>query len=497
MAGATVVALDLGVEGLAGLVPGDGAGDHMGAAVLAGKIHIKVGLGELVAVGHELFVDDQRGAVAEHRLGLAVGGVNTLDLGGLHLHVGVLGHFHHGGGVHDTAAAAVAGAVVLLDILDACALAHEEAVNAAVLAVGVAGVVDAAPRNDGDIAVGSDVEVVVDQLLDARLREDDGDVQALILGAGLDVDVDAGYILLLDDLNVLGGVLTLQLSVDAEGIGALGHFVEVSHLGQQLLLDGIESLLLLGHGSVLLSGCGGGGVTAARRGVEQLGQNLVLCADGADAAARDDHHLVGNVQDALLVRDDENGALLALVHLFEDLDEVLEAPEVNARLGLVEDRELGAAGVDHGDLDALELAAREGSIHLAVDIFLGAESDLGEILAGLAGGQRFARRQGDEVLDRDALEADGLLEGKADALACALGDGQVGDVLTVQNDLPLGGGDDARDDLGERGFAASVGAGDGHEAFVDGEVDIGEDVGLPMSAAGQILGDAVGDVLQF
>ena len=49
----------------------------------------------------------------------------------------------------------------------------------------------------------------------------------------------------------------------------------------------------------------GGGIAAAGRGVEQLGEDLLLGARGADAAARDDHHLVGDVQNALLVGNDE------------------------------------------------------------------------------------------------------------------------------------------------------------------------------------------------
>ena len=227
---ATVVAVDLGVEVLSGILLGHRAGYHVSAAVLAVQIHLEVGLGELGAVGHDLLVDDQGSAVGQLGLGDAVGGVHALDLRRLHLHVGALGHLHLGGGIHDAAALAVARAVVLLHVLDLGVLAQEEAVDAAVLAVTVACIVDATARHDGDVAVSADVEVVVDQLAKTRLGEEHGDVHALVLGTGLDVDIDTGGIGLFHDLNVLGGVLPLQLAVDAEGVSTLGHFMQVGYL---------------------------------------------------------------------------------------------------------------------------------------------------------------------------------------------------------------------------------------------------------------------------
>ena len=58
---------------------------------------------------------------------------------------------------------------------------------------------------------------------------------------------------------------------------------------------------------------------------------------------------------------------------------LLEAPQVDARLRLVEDGQLGAAGQHHGDLDALELAAGQAVVHLPVDIVPGAQTDLAQI----------------------------------------------------------------------------------------------------------------------
>ena len=132
------------------------------------------------------------------------------------------------------------------------------------------------------------------------------------------------------------------------------------------------------------------------------------------------------------MRNNEDGALDLLVEVLKHLNEVGEGPQVDARLGLVKDRELGAPGHDHGDLDAFELAAGQRGIHLAVDIVLGAQAHLRQVVAGLGHADVLAAGQGDEVLHRQALEAHRLLEGEADALLGPLGDVQIGDVLPVQ-----------------------------------------------------------------
>ena len=74
------------------------------------------------------------------------------------------------------------------------------------------------------------------------------------------------------------------------------------------------------------------------------------------------------------------------------------------------------------------------------------------------------------------LEPYRLLEGVADAQIGPLGDGHVGDVHAVQQNLAAGGLVDARNDLGQRGLAAAVGAGDGNEAILHGQADVMQDL---------------------
>ena len=63
-------------------------------------------------------------------------------------------------------------------------------------------------------------------------------------------------------------------------------------------------------------------------------------------------------------------------HFFENLDQVLETPQVDAGLGLIKNGKPGAAGEDSGDFDTLELTARKRGIDFAVDIIFGAQADL-------------------------------------------------------------------------------------------------------------------------
>ena len=87
VAAAAVVAVDGGDELLVRFVLGHRAGDGVRAAALAVEVDLKFGHGKLLAVGHDLFVNDQRGVVTQRCLGHALGRVDALDLRRLHFHV--------------------------------------------------------------------------------------------------------------------------------------------------------------------------------------------------------------------------------------------------------------------------------------------------------------------------------------------------------------------------------------------------------------------------
>ncbi len=117
----------------------------------------------LAAVGHEALLHHKAGIALQLGNGGALGGVDAFDLLHLHLHGAAFLHIYLGHRVQDASAAAVAGAVMLLHIADFGALFEKEAVNAVVLGILAAAVVDAAAGDDDDVAVGADIEVVIDR----------------------------------------------------------------------------------------------------------------------------------------------------------------------------------------------------------------------------------------------------------------------------------------------------------------------------------------------
>ena len=147
-----------------------------------------------MTVGHETFGEKDFALFFRRDDGLAVGGVDAADLDGFDFHGStfreVCGHF----GIHDAFAGTVSFAVVLFNVADVGVLADFEGMYAVVCAGFVAGVVDAASRNDQHVAVFADDEVVVDHFGQTGLRDENGDVYAFILGAGLDDDVDARFV---------------------------------------------------------------------------------------------------------------------------------------------------------------------------------------------------------------------------------------------------------------------------------------------------------------
>ena len=154
--------------------------------------------------------------------------------------------------------------------------------------------------------------------------------------------------------------------------------------------------------------------------------------------------------------DDNDGAVFDLLaHLFKDADQVLEAPEVDARFRLVKHRKARMPCKQRRDLNPLQLSAGERGVDLAVDIVPRAQPYLREIVAGRRDGEILSGCQAQQVLDADALEADRLLEGEADTEFGPFGDIQL------------------RDMAGQGRLAAAVGSGNNDEfSVVDGEIQI-------------------------
>ena len=99
--------------------------------------------------------------------------------------------------------------------------------------VAVSRVVNTAARDDGDVTVLSDVEIVVNDLLQSRLRKQDGNMEALVLRPRLDINIDSRLVLFFYDGNILGIVLSVKISVDAQRIRPLRNVVQIGDLLQK------------------------------------------------------------------------------------------------------------------------------------------------------------------------------------------------------------------------------------------------------------------------
>ena len=109
---------------------------------------------------------------------------------------------------------------MLLNVAHLRGLADEETVDAVVLRRFAAGIVDAAAGDDLDVGALADEEIVVDHVVHAAFRDDDGNVHLLRLGKRHHADVDAGLVGLWFDLHRFGRAARDALAVLADVVRA-------------------------------------------------------------------------------------------------------------------------------------------------------------------------------------------------------------------------------------------------------------------------------------
>ena len=240
MAEALGVADDTRAEHLHGVVFRNASGDHAAAGVLAVELNDHIGLGALTAVGEKALGNDDVRILAADDARIAPRGVDAADLTHVHLYRRALFKIDDRRGVHNVFAVAVALAVVLLNVLDAGVFADVERMHAVVLGGVRAAVVDAAAGDDRDVRALADVKIVVHRFAQARLRDDDRDMAA-VLAAGDKTDIDAGLIGFRGDGDVFGVDAPGAAGVLADIECALG--LAVLHAGndfQKRRIDAVE-----------------------------------------------------------------------------------------------------------------------------------------------------------------------------------------------------------------------------------------------------------------
>ena len=155
-----------------------------------------------------------------------------------------------------------------------------------------------------------------------------------------------------------------------------------------------------------------------------------------------------HVQDALVVGDDQD-AHVGPGELVDALGDGAQGVDVEARVGLVEDRDLRPQQRQLQQLHPLLLAAGEAVVEVAAGEVFGDVrqlhrllGDLGEVFdldLGLAARLAVGVDDHPQVLaDRDAGDRDRVLEGHEEAGARALVGVGLGDVLALEGDRALG-----------------------------------------------------------
>ena len=192
--------------------------------------------------------------------------------------------------------------------------------------------------------------------------------------------------------------------------------------------------------------------------------------------------------------DDNHSSGTRGVDLLEGLRQTGEAPQIDAGFRLIENHKLAVPGQDRGNFDPLDLTAGEGDIHFPIQIVVGTQAHLGQVLTAPVLGERLVPRcQGQQTANRQALEAGRLLKTVADAQTGALRNAQMGDILAVPEDLPFCGGDQTHNNFGEGCFAAAVGTRKDHQTVIlDGEGNIIENAQLSVA-----FPNGVADMFEF
>ena len=93
---------------------------------------------------------------------------------------------------------------MLFNIFDSCIFADMESMDSVMLARLIAAVVDSAARNDEHISALTYIKIIINKVVDSRLGDDNGDMNALILRSRSNNYVDARLVGFRHNLNVGG-----------------------------------------------------------------------------------------------------------------------------------------------------------------------------------------------------------------------------------------------------------------------------------------------------
>ena len=242
MTGTSTVAIDPGTEDLMRFTSGYRPGDQVHAGTVSVELHLKIGLGGLVAMGHDLFLNDQTAVSVKFCPGDTAGGIHPLDLDSVHLHDGTFGQFSIGLGIDDPFASALANADMFFQIAHMCPFLEEKAVNAVVLGSFFPFGMDAASRHNGDISVFPYIEIVIDQIIHIAVGDAGGDIDIFIVSSGLDENINPRLAQFGFDLNVFGGLAAATAAVFPDIVSAVGLIKQIGNQPKEFFGNRIHTV---------------------------------------------------------------------------------------------------------------------------------------------------------------------------------------------------------------------------------------------------------------
>ena len=129
---------------------------------------------------------------------------------------------------------------MLFNVADTGVLLHKKAVYAVVLGFLHSAVMDAAARDNRHIRALPDIKIVVNDLGKPALTDNNGDMDALVFGAGPNDDINSGLVRLGDDIDMLRRRAAGRIPICANVVSAGRNAVQICDFPEQIFLNFVD-----------------------------------------------------------------------------------------------------------------------------------------------------------------------------------------------------------------------------------------------------------------
>ena len=208
----------------------NGAGDDVGRGGIFAQSNDNIAYRILPAMREEAFFYDDVGVFGKFGFGVAVRGVDALNLFEQQFGGAVFGEEEARGGVENLLCAR-ASAVVLFDVRNVGVFTDMKTVNSVMNRVVGAAVIDAATGDDSNVHVVANEKIVIDSFFESAGADDDGNMNNFALGVRLNINVDAAVATGFGrNVDIGDTVAADRFAIDAEVVGAGRDTIDVGDI---------------------------------------------------------------------------------------------------------------------------------------------------------------------------------------------------------------------------------------------------------------------------